>query len=309
MEIAVDVKDVRKLVKLDVDESHTIGQVIDEIVESLNLPKDKRYMLASGSKSLGPENYSARISELAPSRERRLLLVSEPTVVPVAPSPYRREKIDRRKYLKATGVAMVAGVGLAAGYLALPFLKPPTELGIQPLPVTSIVTRTVTETTTPSTSSPGTTTEITSSRTTTTGLPTVTDLSNFVVTRELPNSMEFTVDYAYGPDKQPTQFSNRPVELHAEPMDLPYRPAQTTGIAQALCAPFKCDERARRGRASFDLELCRFAAAPMSAETKEIEMSMVAESRPNEDLAFRTFFRKRFSYLKNWRDMNACPIM
>jgi hypothetical protein len=303
MEIAVDVKDVSKLVMVDVEKSHTIGQVIDEIVESLDLPKDKHYVLVSGSKSFGPERYSARITDLAPNEGHRLLLTSQPTVVPVAPPPGRQEKINRRRYLKAAGAAAVAGVGLAAAYISLSFPKPPTESGIQPLPVTSIVTRTVTTTTTPSTSSPRTTTQITSTRTTTTGLASVTDLWNFVVTRGLPNYIEFMVDYSYGPDKLDLAdfASDQPAFVLA---DLAFQIPDSLKEIIYVSGGFQCNQETKRGRGSSRLLVCispkKKTSADIAFETSEVRLRMSVTDYSH------VFFEKSFNYHKIWQKLTPC---
>ena len=82
IEIRVSVEDAQKLVRLQVDKSHTAGEVVEQIVDSLDLPRDRSYYLMLGKRVFGPDKYSLTIGDLGVDDGGRLKLISkivEPT--------------------------------------------------------------------------------------------------------------------------------------------------------------------------------------------------------------------------------------
>jgi hypothetical protein len=77
MEIKVDVKDVQKSVTLEVGESHRVGQVVDEIIQSLNLPRNRSYELLHSQKAFGSDSHHLSMSDLGVKSGDRLWLVSK----------------------------------------------------------------------------------------------------------------------------------------------------------------------------------------------------------------------------------------
>ena len=201
-----------------------------------------------------------------------------------------RKRIDRRAYLKTAGFIVAVGAGLAAAYSLWPISNPPPRQTS-----TVSVTHTLTETTIiPSTVTSGTTT---------TGVPTITDLFNFAVTEDLPNELRFEVDYSYGPDKQPAKFNDRPVGLVAK--------VATPDFLGALSLQRPCDQETKRGRASMSVRICilpKKQTSTTSLETNEIRILMFAECRAGERFDDCVFFEKGFYYHKIWRDIEMCPI-
>jgi len=66
MEIKVSVEDTGKLVRLEVNESHTVGEVVEQILEGLDLPRDRAYILTIGNLRYGPDRSSLTVADLGP---------------------------------------------------------------------------------------------------------------------------------------------------------------------------------------------------------------------------------------------------
>jgi len=77
VEIKISVDDVRKHVRLEVDRSHTVGEVVEQIIEGLDLPRDRSYSLVLGKRVFGPDRYSLTIGDLGVKDGGRLKLTSE----------------------------------------------------------------------------------------------------------------------------------------------------------------------------------------------------------------------------------------
>jgi len=77
MDINVSVEDAGKLVRLQLDESHTVGQVVEQMIEGLDLPRDKSYNLVLGEQIFGLDKYSLTVRDLGIKDGDRLRLISE----------------------------------------------------------------------------------------------------------------------------------------------------------------------------------------------------------------------------------------
>jgi len=77
MEIKVSVEDAGKLVRLEVNESHTVREVVEQLIEGLNLPTNRIYSLMSDDLMYGPDKYSLTIQDLGIKDGGQLKLKSE----------------------------------------------------------------------------------------------------------------------------------------------------------------------------------------------------------------------------------------
>lgn len=84
-----------KLVRLQVDESHTIGQVVEQMIEGLDLPRDKSYNLVLGEQMFGLNRYSLTVRDWGIKDGDRLRLISE--IIEGRVSPTEVEKIETSK--------------------------------------------------------------------------------------------------------------------------------------------------------------------------------------------------------------------
>lgn len=108
MEIEVHAKDVQKLVRLEVGESHQVGEVIDEIIEALNLPRNGKYFLVLESQVIGRERYSSTMRDLGLNDGDHLTLTSRAIEETLGP-PEDKSRVQgigisrRRFFMKIRG--------------------------------------------------------------------------------------------------------------------------------------------------------------------------------------------------------------
>jgi hypothetical protein len=75
--MVVDVA-TNKAVRIEVDQNHTVGSVMETVVGGLGLPKDRAYSLVSGNKELGPDSYPTTLQTAGIRNGDRLDLISRP---------------------------------------------------------------------------------------------------------------------------------------------------------------------------------------------------------------------------------------
>ncbi len=76
----MDVRDLHKTLRIDVDGLHTIGEVVEQITERLGLPSDRSYRLLCGKEVfLVPNRKHLTMSDVGVKSGDRLVLASEVT--------------------------------------------------------------------------------------------------------------------------------------------------------------------------------------------------------------------------------------
>lgn len=78
MEVMVVDVATNKAVRIEVDQNHTVGSVLETVVGGLGLPKDRAYALVSGNKELGPDSYPMTLQAAGIRNGDKLDLISRP---------------------------------------------------------------------------------------------------------------------------------------------------------------------------------------------------------------------------------------
>jgi len=293
MEIQVDVVDAKKLVRLEVERSHTIGQIVEQIIDTLGLPRDRDYDLLVGMEVFGSNRYHLALADLSVKKETHLALVSKtaeapPARISAAPMGIR---IGRRKYPKY--VFIIAVIGL----VSLTSLSLPNIFKLFPATVTHTITATATFT--PYQPRPLTQTSTPPTRTT---AELTTDLFNFKVIQDNPNTLLFDVDYCYGPDRLPAQFRNRKVYVRAF-----LSGTEPGGPTVAASSDYECNAETKRGTAQIRIDMYRRegVSPDITVRTNNIQVYMYIA---DEERGHVEFFRKTFYYAKTWSNLPPMPF-
>jgi len=67
-----------KALRLEVQLSHRLGEVIETVVNALGLPRDRAYSIVKDRLELGPESYEASLQQLGINEGDQLDLVVRP---------------------------------------------------------------------------------------------------------------------------------------------------------------------------------------------------------------------------------------
>ena len=67
-----------KVIRVDVDEETTIGELIDTIKETLRLPEDYLYSLVYGNRELGPDAHHLTLRDLGIMEGDELQILGRP---------------------------------------------------------------------------------------------------------------------------------------------------------------------------------------------------------------------------------------
>lgn len=64
MEVMVSDVSTNKSVRIEVAPNHTIGSILETVVNGLGLPRDRAYSLVLGGKELGPDTYVGTLESM-----------------------------------------------------------------------------------------------------------------------------------------------------------------------------------------------------------------------------------------------------
>lgn len=92
MEIVVLDKQTDKLIEMEVQPKHTIGSIIETIVDKQKLDKSQRYRLTVGNRSFAKEQYLVKVKDAGINQGDHLFLEAEgaPSVIPKAEPAERK---------------------------------------------------------------------------------------------------------------------------------------------------------------------------------------------------------------------------
>jgi len=88
LEIVVLDRQSDKLIRMEVQPRHTIGSIIETIVDKQKLGKNQKYRLALGNQSFGKEQYLLKVKDAGISQGDHLFLEAET----IAPEIHREPK-------------------------------------------------------------------------------------------------------------------------------------------------------------------------------------------------------------------------
>lgn len=82
MEIVILDKQSDKLIRMEVQPKHTIGSIIETIVDKQKMDKSQKYRLTLGNRSFGKENYLLKVQQAGISQGDHLFLEVEGVIKP-----------------------------------------------------------------------------------------------------------------------------------------------------------------------------------------------------------------------------------
>jgi len=78
MEVMVSDVSTNKSVRVEIAPNHTVGSILETVVNGLGLPRDRAYSLVLGGKELGPETYANTVQSMAIRDGDQMDLISRP---------------------------------------------------------------------------------------------------------------------------------------------------------------------------------------------------------------------------------------
>jgi hypothetical protein len=98
LEIVVLDRKSDKLIRMEVQPKHTIGSIIETIVDKQKMNKSQRYKLSLGAQSFGKEQYLLKVKDAGINQGDHLILEAEkPLLAPVAVKKRKKEKKSEKR--------------------------------------------------------------------------------------------------------------------------------------------------------------------------------------------------------------------
>lgn len=127
MEIVVLDKQSDKLIRMEVQPKHTIGSIIETIVDKQKLDKSQRYKLTLGNQSFGKEQYLLKLKNAGISQGDHLFLEAEAPLKPSVAVPKAEALAEKHEVTPIpTPPALLESRPAAPKAPEAPPSKPPT---------------------------------------------------------------------------------------------------------------------------------------------------------------------------------------